>query len=236
MLFQLTVCNLKGDILHNSRFLILFWVTTKTGLHTLMLNRLISFLKFSHLSLLCLKRSVLAPVSLMPPPSPPPPPPPPPPPLPSPPLPPPPPPPPLFFLFFSFFPPPPPPPLFFFFLFFNPPPPPPLNTQPALIGQLTHAWASSASNRAAVLNQFLRVKQATKQKLCTCVTWWCSVMSQSHRVKGGTTDEAFRSSVFCGREELLLVRTLTFLISRSFTYSRNYKILADQVADGGNLI
>ena len=180
MLFQLTVCNLKGDILHNSRFLILFWVTTKTGLHTLMLNRLISFLKFSHLSLLCLKRSVLAPVSLM--------------------------------------------------------PPPPLNTQPALIGQLTHAWASSASNRAAVLNQFLRVKQATKQKLCTCVTWWCSVMSQSHRVKGGTTDEAFRSSVFCGREELLLVRTLTFLISRSFTYSRNYKILADQVADGGNLI
>ena len=30
-------------------------------------------------------------------------------------------------------------------------------------------------------------------------------MSQSHRIKGGATDEAFEGQFFCGREELLLV-------------------------------
>ena len=34
-------------------------------------------------------------------------------------------------------------------------------------------------------------------------------MSQSYGIKGGTTDEAFRSSVFCGKEELLSVPALS---------------------------
>ena len=35
-------------------------------------------------------------------------------------------------------------------------------------------------------------------------------MSQCHGIKGGTTDEAFRSSAFCGREERLFVVTDLF--------------------------
>ena len=68
-----------------------------------------------------------------------------------------------------------------------------LNNQSALIGQLQHAWASTAdNNRAAVLNQFLHAKLAAGHKLYKCVTRWHSVMSQIHRIKGGTTDEAFQ--------------------------------------------
>ena len=60
-----------------------------------------------------------------------------------------------------------------------------LNTQSTLIGQLTHAWASTANNnRAAVLN------------LCKCVTWWCTLMSQSHGNRGGATDEVFQEQCF----------------------------------------
>ena len=62
------------------------------------------------------------------------------------------------------------------------PPPPPA----ALIGQLTHAWAGNAYNRAAVLNQFLSAKLAVMHKLCKYV------MTQSHRNKGGTTDDVIQ--------------------------------------------
>ena len=48
-----------------------------------------------------------------------------------------------------------------------------------------------------------------------------SVMSQSH---SGTTDDAFRSSVLCGRDECLLVQTLTFLPLKIFyMYKKIYK-------------
>ena len=83
----------------------------------------------------------------------------------------------------------------------------PLKTLSALIGQLTHAWLSSAdSNRAALLNPLLCAQLAAVHRLCSCVTWWCSVMSQRHGIKGGELlMRRFRSSVFCRREELLLV-------------------------------
>ena len=65
------------------------------------------------------------------------------------------------------------------------------NAQPPLIGQLTHAWDGTAhNNRAAVLTHFLSAN------LSKCVTWWYSVMSQSHRKRGGTTDEAFQEQCF----------------------------------------
>ena len=53
-----------------------------------------------------------------------------------------------------------------------------------LIAQLTHARSSTTSNhRAAMLNQSLRARLAARHKLCKCLTWWCSVMSQSHRIE-----------------------------------------------------
>ena len=39
-------------------------------------------------------------------------------------------------------------------------------------------------------------------------------------IKGGTTDEAFMSNVFCGKEEFLLVQTLTFLTFKTFYMHR----------------
>ena len=94
----------------------------------------------------------------------------------------------------------------------------------ALIGQLTHAWASTANiNRVAVLNKFLCAKLATRHTSRKCITLTCSVMSLSHGIKGGTTDEDFRSSVFCGRAELLLVRNLTFLTFKMFYMHKDIK-------------
>ena len=79
------------------------------------------------------------------------------------------------------------------------------NTQSPLIGWLTHAWTNTANiNRAAVLNQVLRAKLTSRYELCKCVTWWCSVMSQSHRIKGGTTDEAFMESFFLWEKQASL--------------------------------
>lgn len=43
---------------------------------------------------------------------------------------------------------------------------------------------------------------------------WHSVMSQS--IKGETADKAFQVQCFSGREELLLVWTLAFLIFKTF--------------------
>ena len=51
-------------------------------------------------------------------------------------------------------------------------------------------------NNRAVLNLFRHARLATRHKLCKCVTWWCSMMSQSHVIKGGTTDEAFQEQCF----------------------------------------
>ena len=71
-----------------------------------------------------------------------------------------------------------------------------LNVQSALIGQLTHAWSSTANNNwAALLNQFLGAKLVIRHKLCKCVT----------ELKAGLLARCLRSRVFCGREELLLV-------------------------------
>ena len=68
-----------------------------------------------------------------------------------------------------------------------------LNTQSALIGQLTYAWASTANNnRAAVLNQCLHAKLPARHKSCKWMSWWHSVMSWSHRIRGGITFEAFK--------------------------------------------
>ena len=88
-----------------------------------------------------------------------------------------------------------------------------------VIGQLTHAWAITAyHNRVDVQNQFICAKLAARHKLCKCITSWCSVMSQSHRIKEATTDY-FRGSVFCGREET---------VARSFTWTQTYKTLKER--------
>ena len=71
----------------------------------------------------------------------------------------------------------------------------------------------------SALNQILCAKLAAQHKLCKCVTWWHSLMSQKHGVKGGATDEAFRKQRFCGREELLLVWTFKIFYMRRNLYN-----------------
>lgn len=47
-------------------------------------------------------------------------------------------------------------------------------------------------------------------------------MSQSHSIKGGSTDDwRFRCGAFCGREELLMVQALTVLTYKIFRNSKN---------------
>ena len=88
--------------------------------------------------------------------------------------------------------------------------PPPLMNNSALIGQLTHTRPSIANNnRAVVLNQFLRVEQAASRNYAN--SWhddsvWCHIVTE---LKARLLTRRFRSRVFCGREELLLLRTLT---------------------------
>ena len=85
------------------------------------------------------------------------------------------------------------------------------NTQSPLIGPFTHAWPSTAYNKtAAMLNQFLHALLATRRKLCYCVTWWRAAMLQHFR-KVTLLKRRFRSSVFCGWEDLQLVGSLSFL-------------------------
>ena len=72
-----------------------------------------------------------------------------------------------------------------------------MNTQSALIGRLTHARpCSSKNNREAVLNHFLHFKLAARHYSCKCATWCCCVMSGSHRIKGGSSNEAFQEQYF----------------------------------------
>ena len=97
------------------------------------------------------------------------------------------------------------------------------NTQSLWTGQFTHAWVSPwNNNRTTVPNQFSLAKLATRHKLCKYMARWHSVMSQSHWMKCATS--CFRSSLFCGREELLLVQTLTFLTFK-ITKKKLYKTL-----------
>ena len=64
------------------------------------------------------------------------------------------------------------------------------------------------TNRAAVQNQFLHAKQATRNKSCKRVVTESDVTkSQNYR----RDDLCFRSSVSSGREEILLVQTWGFL-------------------------
>ena len=75
----------------------------------------------------------------------------------------------------------------------------------SLIGQRTHAWASSASNnRAAVLNQLFHAKLAARHKICKMISCGDIVMSQSH--------------AFCGRANICW----TFLLYRPFTCTNTY--------------
>ena len=92
------------------------------------------------------------------------------------------------------------------------------NIQSALIGQPTHSTENN--NRAAELNQFLR----SYAKLATCHMKMYNVVTWCHKVqefKVGLLTRHFRSNVFCGQEELLLVRTLTYLIFKN-TCTRTY--------------
>ena len=72
----------------------------------------------------------------------------------------------------------------------------------SLTGQLTHVWTSTANSvRAAALNQFLQAELAARQRWCKSVTWWHSVMSQSHRIKVGATDKAFQEHCLLWEKE-----------------------------------
>ena len=88
------------------------------------------------------------------------------------------------------------------------------NTQSSVIGQLTHAWPRATdNNRVAVLNQFLSCRTAAKHNLC-------SVMSQSHRIKGWATYEAFQEQCFLWeRGTFVGVDSLTFKI---FCMNKNH--------------
>ena len=80
-----------------------------------------------------------------------------------------------------------------------------LTTWSTLIGQITHAWHCSCAKSILTV----------RQKCCKCVsvTEWC------YKVRLLT--RRFRSSVFCGKQELLFLYTdfflfLFFLLSWSF--------------------
>ena len=77
-----------------------------------------------------------------------------------------------------------------------------------------HRW-NIQSNRAAVLNQFSHAILAASLKRYRYVTWWLSVMSQSHRVKGGTCDEEFQEQYFLWERGALLGKTFTFLTKQN---------------------
>ena len=71
-----------------------------------------------------------------------------------------------------------------------------------------HTRLTANKNRAAVLTQFLHAKLATWRKLWKNI-WrgdvvWCHKVTE---MKTELLTRHFRSSIFCGREELLLVQT-----------------------------
>ena len=105
---------------------------------------------------------------------------------------------------------------------------PPLSETPPLIGQLAHAWANTANNnRAAALNQFLCAQLAVRLS----VTQMCDIVMSCDvtQLKARLLTRRFGSSVFCGREELLLKQTLIFKLSRSFTkQNKRYQTLKEK--------
>ena len=88
------------------------------------------------------------------------------------------------------------------------------NTQSAPIGQLAHAWASTMSTVGSVLfsaSSLLQFQHEYLHKLCKCV------MSQSHRIKGGTTGEAFQEQCFLWETGALTLADFgTFLTIETF--------------------
>ena len=90
----------------------------------------------------------------------------------------------------------------------------PVSLRPPLLsptmGLLKHAWASITNNdRAVVLNQFLHTKLDAKGMDFANV-WHGEVVWRPKvtELKASLAGRHFRSSVFCGREELLLVWTI----------------------------
>ena len=75
-----------------------------------------------------------------------------------------------------------------------------LNTHSAPIGQLTHAWASAAHCRVYSF-QLASFLPRLKHQLCECVTPWCSVMSQSHKIEGGDDWRGVSGAAFSVGEE-----------------------------------
>ena len=77
---------------------------------------------------------------------------------------------------------------------------------------------------AAVQSQFIRDKPVARHTWCTCVTLWHSVMSQSYKIKGRTTDEAFQEQCFLWERGASFVADFTFFfkLSRSFTCTKSF--------------
>lgn len=70
-----------------------------------------------------------------------------------------------------------------------------LNTQSALMGRLTHTWASTSNNkRAALLNSFLHAISATRHRLCKYAKWCCH---KEAKLNAGLLVRYYRSCVFC---------------------------------------
>ena len=73
------------------------------------------------------------------------------------------------------------------------------------------------------------LKLAVSHKLCKCGTRWHSVLSLSHGIKGGKLTRRLRSCVsLCGREELLLMWTLTCFIFTISLMCKNLKTLKER--------
>ena len=81
----------------------------------------------------------------------------------------------------------------------SPPPPPPLpptHNNKKQTKKNNKQDNNNNNKRAVEINQSLCSKLVARQKLCKCLTWRCSVMSESHRSKGGATDEVFQGQCF----------------------------------------
>ena len=111
--------------------------------------------------------------------------------------------------------------------------PPPPHILYALIGQLTHAWASTA-HRVSSLSS-LELVFSFQLASCLllkyrrwprkCLTWWRRVMSISHRVKGSTTGINPNPNPLYGREELSSVHTLGFFTFKTFYPHKNLQFV-----------
>ena len=111
--------------------------------------------------------------------------------------------------------------------------PPPPHILYALIGQLTHAWASTAhcvsslSSLELVFSFQLASCLLLKYRRWPrkCLTWWRRVMSISHRVKGSTTGINPNPNPLYGREELSSVHTLGFFTFKTFYPHKNLQFV-----------